>query len=283
MAPVIAIVGAGEVGGAAARALAVRGRVPAIRLIDEHLTVAAGKALDLRQAMPISPSDVRIEGQTDIAACSGASAIVLADSAASGEWSGEAALALLRRLSRLGVLEHAVLICAGATHVPVMQRAFDDLRLSRARTLGSAPQAFASLVRALVAVEAHASPAQISLTALGLPPQRSVIVWSEASIAGHAVTSILAPPQIHSIERRAAGLWPPGPSTLGSSAALFAESIVTGSRRLVSAHVSLDRDNGTTAPVCAWSVVIGPDGLERVITPALTGRERTLLDGVLDS
>ena len=282
MSPVIAILGAGEIGGAAARALAVRGRVPAIRLIDEHRTVAAGKALDLHQAMPISRSDVRIEGLTDVAACSGASAIVLADSAASGVWSGEAALALLRRLSRLGVLEHAVLICAAAAHAPLMQQAVDELRLSRTRTIGSATEAFVSVVRALVAIESHASVSQISLTALGLPPQRSVIVWSEASIAGHALTSVLAPPQISVVERRAAGLWPPGPSTLGTSAALFAESICTGSRRHVSALVSLDRDNGTKAPVCGWSVVIGPAGIERVTTPALTARERTLLAGVLE-
>ena len=71
------------------------------------------------------------------------------------------------------------------------------------------------------------------------------------------------------LERRLRGLWPPGTNALGTAAALFCESIVTGSRRIVSAFVSLDRDNGTRAPVCAWPVSIGASGLERSTTPAL--------------
>src|SRR6266496_5563162 len=112
----VAILGAGEIGGAAARVLAIRGRVDAIRLIDEQSNVAAGKALDLRQAGPIHGSDTIIDGSTDFTSAAGASVIVLADRAAGGEWSGEAALALLRRLARLGCLQESVLICAGPTH-----------------------------------------------------------------------------------------------------------------------------------------------------------------------
>jgi len=77
------------------------------------------------------------------------------------------------------------------------------------------------------------------------------------------------------------GLWPPGPSTLGSTASIFAEAVVVGSRRLMSAFVSLDRDNGTKAPVCAWTVTVGQRGLERVTTPSLTSRDRVVLDEVL--
>ena len=49
----VAIIGAGEIGGAVARALASRSRVDAIRLIDDKESVAAGKALDLMQAGPV--------------------------------------------------------------------------------------------------------------------------------------------------------------------------------------------------------------------------------------
>src|SRR5207244_1465865 len=111
---VVAILGAGEIGGATARALATRARVTAIRLIDEHSTVAAGKALDLRQAAPITGSDTRLEGSADVSAVAGASVIVLADAASGAEWSGETGLALLRRLNRLGCFQQAVVICAGA-------------------------------------------------------------------------------------------------------------------------------------------------------------------------
>jgi hypothetical protein len=60
------------------------------------------------------------------------------------------------------------------------------------------------------------------------------------------------------------------------------EAVATGSRRIFSAFVSLDRDNGTKAPVCAWPVSVGPGGLERATTPSLTGRDRVVIDEILE-
>jgi hypothetical protein len=108
------------------------------------------------------------------------------------------------------------------------------------------------------------------------------IPWGEASIGGHSIASMLTAAQVHQVERRLRGLWPPGPAALGAAAALLVEAVVTGSRRVFSAFVSLDRDNGTKAPVCAWPVSVGPAGLERVTTPVLTGRDRVVVDEVLE-
>lgn len=279
----VAIIGAGEIGGAVARALAARARVGTIRLIDEQRSVAAGKALDLLQSGAISRSDVCIDGAGDLAAASDASAIVLADPVqSSAEWSGEAGLGVVRRLKAGGYLDRSVLICAGSTHGTLMQQAFDELGVSRRRVVGSSPESLAATARVLVAIEARSASSQVALTVMGRPPDRIVIPWGEASVAGHAVSSILSAPGLGRVERRLRGLWPPGPSALGTAAALFCESVVTGSRRIVSAFVSLDRDNGTKAPVCAWPVSIGPSGLERVTTPVLSGREQVVVDEVLE-
>jgi malate/lactate dehydrogenase len=277
----VAILGAGEIGAAAARALATRARVSAILLIDEQHNVAAGKALDLRQAAPITGSDARIAGSADFASAAGAAAIVLADMSTGAEWAGDTGLALLRRLARLGCFQESVLICAGAGQRPLIQLAFDELGLSRSRVVGSAPEALASTARALVAVEARASAAQVALTVLGNPPGSIAIPWAEASIGGHSVMALLTQPQLNRIEARIKGLWPPGPSTLGTAAAMFCEAVTLGSRSLLSAFVSLDRDNGTKAPVCAWPVSLGAHGLERVTTPSLTPRDRVVIDEVL--
>jgi malate dehydrogenase len=279
--PLIAIIGAGEIAGAVARALAVRSRVDLVRLIDANGSVAAGKALDLRQSGPISGSDTRIESATDVAAASGAAVVVLADGAGGVEWTGEAGLALLRRLAKSGGLDRAALICAGATQRVLMQQAFDELGLVRRRVIGSAPESLAATARAVVAAEARAASNQVALTVLGRPPDRIAIPWNEASIGGHSVSALLNPPQVSRIERRVRGLWPPGPNALGTAAALFCEAVACGSRRIFSAFVSLDRDNGTKAPVCAWPVVIGPSGLERVTSPVLTGRDKVVVDEVL--
>jgi malate dehydrogenase len=278
----VAIVGAGDTGSAAARALALRARVGFVRLIDEDGCVAAGKALDLMQSGPVRGCDTRVEGSTDLGAAAGAAVIILADPVGTPEWSGEPGLGVLRRLLKLGCLEHAVLVCAGAGHRALMQHAFDELGLSRRRVVGSAPEALAATACALVAVETHAAPNQVALTVVGNPPDRFAIPWAEASVGGNGISSMLTDSRLRQLERRLRGLWPPGPGALGTASALFSEAAVRGSRRVFSAFVSLDRDNGTKAPVCAWPVSIGPAGLERVTTPVLTGRDRVVVDEVLE-
>ena len=280
----VAILGAGEIGGAVARALVTRARVDGVRLIDEKPDVAAGKALDLSQALPVIGSDTKIEGSQDYSAAADAVAIVLADPAGApgAEWAGEAGLALLRRLNQWGYFQQSVLICAGAGQRVLMQRAFDELGLPRRRVLGSAPEALAAIARALVAIEAKGSSAQVILTVMGRPPDRMVIPWTEGSIGGQSVMSRLTASQLHRLETRLRGLWPPGAGALGTAAALVSEAVAAGSRRLFSTFVSLDRDNGTKAPVCALPVSIGPTGLEHVASPALTGRDRIVIDEVLE-
>lgn len=278
----VAIIGAGDIGGAVARALVSRSTVQRVRLIDENGSVAAGKALDLLQSAPISRSDTRVDGMTEIAGASGADVIVLADPSVGSDWAVDAGLGLLRRVRDGGHLDHSVVICAGAAHRLLMDRGFDDLKLPRRRVIGSAPEAFAATARALVAIEARVASNQVTLTVIGKPIEKFVIPWSDASIAGHAVEAMIAPPQLRTVERRLHGLWPPGPSALGTAAALFAEAITGGSRRLVSAYVSLDRDNGTKAPVCAWPVSVGHAGVERITSPVLEPRHRALVDEVME-
>jgi malate dehydrogenase len=277
----VAIVGAGETGAAAARALAGRTRVDRITLIDDSRSVASGKALDLLQAGPVRGSDTVVESGADLTSALGAAAIILADPVESDKRSDEGELGLLRGLQRAGALEGSVVICAGAHHRMLMQRGFAELRLSRRRLIGSAPEALAAAAKTLVALEARAASHQVTLYVLGNPPEKMVVPWSDTSIAGHAAASVLTAAQLHRIERQMRGLWPPGPGTLGTAAAVIAEAVVRGSRTLFSAFVSLDRDNGTAAPVCAWPVAVGPAGIERTTTPALSGRDRVVVDEVL--
>jgi malate dehydrogenase len=277
----VAIVGAGEIGAAAARVLAARSRVDRIRFIDDRTSVASGKALDVLQSGPVRGSDTPVESTSDLASAADAAAIILADTAGPDAWSGEAELELLRGLQRAGALERAVLICAGAGHRVLMQRGIEELRVPRRRLIGSAPEALASAARTLVALEARAASPQVALCVMGNPPGKMVVPWTEASIAGHSVASLLTAAQLHRVERQVRGLWPPGPGTLGTAAAVLAEAVVRGSRSVFSSFVSLDRDNGTAAPVCAWPVAVGPAGIERIATPALSGRDRVVVDEVL--
>ena len=70
-------VGAGDLGGALARTLASSDAVSRIVLIDDARTVAAGKALDIRQTGPIQLDDTAVEGTDDLHQSSGADVVVL--------------------------------------------------------------------------------------------------------------------------------------------------------------------------------------------------------------
>src|SRR5262245_64298936 len=77
----VAIVGAGELGGDLAHALARRDIVRSIRLIDAAGSVAAGKALDIMQSAPVEQFSTEVGGATDISYAAGAAVVVIADGA----------------------------------------------------------------------------------------------------------------------------------------------------------------------------------------------------------
>ena len=58
----VAIVGAGELGGAVAHVLARRDVVRSLVLVDESGRVAAGKALDIAQAAPVEGFATQLTG-----------------------------------------------------------------------------------------------------------------------------------------------------------------------------------------------------------------------------
>ena len=139
----IAVIGAGPLGGALAHVLARRNRIGEVRLIDPDGKVAEGKALDILQSAPIEPFATRVSAATTYAAAAGADAIVLADHAA-GEIAGENGLALLRQIARLETTAPFVfaggdqreLIDAGTDRASDSARATDWIRSARAGVRG---------------------------------------------------------------------------------------------------------------------------------------------------
>src|SRR5471032_2860386 len=109
----VAIIGAGELGGALAHVLARRDTAGEIRLVDESGRVAAGKALDIAQSAPVEMFATQVSGSADISTAAGAAIVVIADRMSGGEWNGEDGLMLVRRLTQMA--SGAILLCAGAS------------------------------------------------------------------------------------------------------------------------------------------------------------------------
>ena len=272
----IAVIGGGALGGALAHKLAARNRVADVRLIDPESRIAQGKALDILQASPIERFSTRLTTADTVAAAAGAEAIVIADAAAGhAEHAGEAGLALLRRLTR--AVERVPIVCAGATQRELIARAVSELRVPAGRILGSAPFALESAVRALAALAVDGSGVDISLRIVGVPPRSAVVAWEEASAAGEPLTSHIPAHQIAALRARIPGLWPPGPYVLASAAARVAEAIAIGARRRFSCFVSVE-SGPLRGEVVAMPVEVGPGGVGKVLEPALTRQERTMLE-----
>ena len=271
----VAIIGAGEIGGALAHLLARRDVVPEITLIDESGSTAAGKALDIMQSAPIDSFAARVAGAADIAAAAGASIVVIADRVNGGEWSGDEGLSLLRRISSGGL---PLVLCAGAGQREMIERGARELGLPRARLFGSAPEALVSAIRALVAVESNGSPRDVGLTALGLPPDHIVVPWEDATIAGVSAMKLLDQPTRRRLDARLAQLWPPGPLALAAAAAKTIGSVVGRSRQVVTAFVAPDDSAGRKMRAAALPARLGRAGLVSVDIPPLTPHDRVALE-----
>ncbi len=268
----IAIIGAGPIGGTLAHTLAKRGRIPEVRLIDAAGTIAEGKALDILQSSPIEGFGTRVAGSNRIDAAAGADAVVIADAATGeGELSGEAGLALVRQLAAIEMT--APIVCAGASQRGLIAQATGELRLAPVRVVGSAPFALEAALRALAGLMVDGSGTEVTLRVLGVPPGSAVVAWEEATAHAQPLASEIAPHHIAALSARIPGLWPPGAYTLGSAAARIVEAIAIGSRRRYSCFVTL-----RPGTVIAMPVELGSKGIERIIEPALTRQERTLLD-----
>jgi malate dehydrogenase len=275
----VAIIGAGELGGAVAHRLATRAVVSTICLVDEAGSIAAGKALDIMQAAPIERFATRVAGATDIAAAVGASIVVIADLAAGVERSIDDGLLLLKRL--IASDAKPLILCAGADHRELVERGARELGVPRTRLFGSAPEALASAVRSAVATESGGSPRDVALTVLGVPPSHAVVPWEEATIGGLSAVRLLDTPARRRIHAQVARLWPPGPHALAAAAVKAIDIMFGGSRQVMSCFVAPDDSGGRRTRAAAFPTRLGRDGVDRVEVPPLTTHDRVALDNAI--
>ncbi len=262
----VAILGAGELGGLLAHALARRDVASDVFLIDDNGRAAQGKALDIAQAAPVEGFASRVSGTTDVAVAAGATVVAIADPFGAAALAGEPAMQLLKRLRDFG--SRALIVCVDASHRDLIERGVRELHLPRARLIGSAPEALVSGVRALVAAETGHSPS-------------IVVPWEDATIGGFGLTRVLGEPERRRLDARVASLWPPGPYALAAAAAKTINVVLKHSDRLVTCFVAPDDTSGTRMRTAALPVRLGDGGVIDVVLPEMSVRERVQLDNAV--
>lgn len=276
---IVAIIGAGALGGTLAHTLAGRSRVNEVRLIDPEGRVADGKALDIQQSAPVEQWSTRVTAAAGYAAAAGADVIVFADLVAGGEITGEAGLALVRQIVRADTT--APLLFAGGLQRDLMRTTLSELHVAPRRMLGSAPLALESSVSAIAAALIDASPADLSIGVAGVPPRDAVIGWDAATAFHQPIAAVLAPHHLAAISSRLPAMWPPAPYTLASAAARVAEALVHGSRRRYTCFAAVNASGAGRSLVAAVPVEIVKGGVGRTLDPTLSRHERTAFENGL--
>ena len=272
-----AILGAGSIGSAIAHRLAERHRVDEILLIDENAAVAAGKALDLRQAGPIGNSDARLSGSGDLLAAAGADVIILADDTAQGAWEGDRGLALINKLIRAGAA--APIVIASPAHVALMETAVRELHVATDRLIGTAAAAMEPLVASLVNIELGRTGAEVGVT--GRPPA-FVAGWSAARIGGALLSDVVPPHRLLAISGSLGRLWPPGPQAIAAPTTLVVEALVSGSRRALPGVTVLDGEFGARGRAALLPLELGRGRVLKRLTPTQSPQERNeMITGIM--
>ncbi len=269
----VAILGAGPLGGTLASTLALGTICSNILIVDEAGSVAAGKALDVRQSCPIGGSDTRLTASENPADVRSADVIVVADRAGDGnEWQGEAALSLLRRVFDSN--STAPVVLAGCSQGWLLERAIVELGRSPRTILGSCVHALEAGIRVVTGLEADEPARDVILNVVGRPPKSLVILWEAATIATRPALDQLGAGAIRRVESRAGALWPPGPYTLASAACFAIKTIFAASGRSMTCLVVPEYSRGAAVAVPAK---LAASGLAEIAEPLSDHRARFAL------
>lgn len=273
----VAILGAGELGGSIAHVLARRNIVRRVQIIDPAGQIAAGKALDIMQAGAVEGFSTPVVGTTDVSRVAGAAVVLVADPARPPQDADD--LLVLRQVAQLA--RKAIVIGAAAGHRTLVERGVREAGFARERLFGSAPEALAAAVRALVALHTDGSARDVALTVLGAPPEHTVLAWDDAAIGGFAATRVLDEPTRRRIAAQIGPLWPPGPHALAHAAVDSVAAVCGVSRRVLSCFVGPDDRNGRRHRAVALPIRLGGTGLVRVEQPTLSVTARVALDNAM--
>lgn len=181
----VGIIGAGQVGAAAAYAMALQGVASEIVLVDRDTALAAAQAEDIAHAIPFAPAAVVTQGGME--ALEGAALVVLAAGVA--QKPGETRLELLSRnaavfgtiLADLGRHAPDAILLIATNPVDIMTDIATRLSgLPPARVIGSGTILDTARFRSLLGRHLGISPASVHAYVLGEHGDSEVLAWSNA-------------------------------------------------------------------------------------------------------
>ncbi|HHS12228.1 MAG TPA: malate dehydrogenase [bacterium] len=289
----ITIIGAGSVGTAAAFYLAEK-RVANILMIDIEKGRAKGKALDLMEAAPIRSYDVHVDGSDEFRDMEGSDVIVVA-----------AGVVRKPEMMRLDLLEKNIEVVDGIitqirkyapkAFLVVLTEPVDTLvyyfikkgGFNRRKVMGVSGVLDSTRLRQFIAEEMDVSSVDTTAIVLGGHHDYMVILPRYARVEGIPITELLPPDKVERLvgRTRKAGTeivqalkTGSACNALGAAVSEIVEAVIRDVRRIVCGPVYLNGEYGQKDICLGVPVMLGKNGVEKVIELDLTLSERESLD-----
>ncbi len=281
-------------GATCADVLAYREVANEIVLVDIKEGLAEGKALDIWQKAPIDLYDSRTIGSTNDYAKSAKSDVVVITSGlprkpgmSRDDLIGTNA-GIVKSVTE-NIVKHspnAIIIVVSNPLDVMTYQAHITSQLPRTRVMGMAGILDTARYRAFLAEALNVSPKDIQAMLLGGHGDTMVPLPRYTTVSGIPVTELIAPDKLNAIiERTKVGggelVKLMGTSAWyapGSAAAQMVESIVKDQRRILPVCIQLDGEYGINDCYLGVPVVLGKNGVERVIELELNAAEKALLE-----
>jgi malate dehydrogenase len=290
----VTVVGAGNVGATCADVLAYKEIANKIILVDIKEGLSEGKSLDIFQKAPINLYDTKIIGSTNDYSKTKNSDVVVITSGLPRKL-GMSRDDLIETNSKIvkSVTENIIkyspdcIIIIVSNPLDVMTyQAHLTSQFPREKVMGMAGILDTSRFRAFLADELNVSPKDIQSLLLGGHGDTMVPLPRYTTVAGIPVEELIDQKRLKKIiERTKYGggelVKMMGTSAWyapGAAAAQMVESIIRDQRRIFPVCVKLDGEYGIDDCYLGVPVILGSNGIEKIIELKLKSSEKKLLD-----
>ena len=290
----VTVVGAGNVGATCADVLAYREVAEEIVLIDIKEGIAEGKALDIWQKAPINQYDSRTVGSTNDYSKTANSDVVVITSGLPRKPGMtrddliETNAGIVKSVTE-NVVKHspnAIIIVVSNPLDVMTYQAHLTSGFSRNKVMGMAGILDTARYRAFLAEELNVSGKEIQAILMGGHGDTMVPLPRYTTVAGIPVTELVEKDKLDAIIERTkfgggelvklmgTSAW----YAPGAAAAQMVEAILKNQRRVFPVCIKLDGEYGIDDCYLGVPVILGKNGIEKVLELDLNADEKQLLE-----
>lgn len=290
----VTVVGAGNVGATCADVLAYREIANEVVLVDIKEGVAEGKALDIWQKSPINLYDTRTIGSTnDYEKTAGSDVVVITSGLPRKPGMTRDDListnaGIVKSVTE-NVVKHspdAIIIIVSNPLDVMTYQAHLTSKFPRTKVMGMAGILDTARYRAFLAEELNVSPKDIQAVLMGGHGDTMVPLPRYTTVGGIPVTELIDKDKLDAIIERTkfgggelvklmgTSAW----YAPGSAAAQMVEAIVRDQKRVFPVCIKLEGEYGIDDCYLGVPVILGKNGVEKVIELDLNAEEKQLLE-----